>query len=139
MQINMATTEEQILSILNNSLKPNDIPLNTGLTGTEFNLIINPTLNRFEKVLVTSSGNFITIGGTIFRYQVGYTLGVKNGGVNLEINDIISSGIIVNSGFTIDIEKAIYTGGTITDFGTYNDTTKDFTGGSYNIIEFNVL
>lgn len=135
----MATTEEQILSILNNSLKPNDVPLNTGLTGTEYNLIVNDSLNRLERVLITSTGNFITIGGVIFRHQVGYTLGVQNSGVNLEINDVISDGIIMNSGFNINISEAKYTGGVITDFGTYNDTTKDFSGGSYDIIDFNVL
>ena len=129
----MATTEEQILSILNNSLNPNDVPLNTGLTGTEFNLIINPTLNRLEKVLVTSSGNFITIGGNVFRHEVGYTLGVKNNGVTLAINDIISNGIITNSGYTIEIVRAIYKGGSITDFGVYNPSDNKFTGGSYDI------
>lgn len=120
-------------------IKPKELPIRTALDGTEFNVVYADDNDRLERVLVTSSGNFITIGDTVFRRQVGYTLGVKNGGVNLEINDIISNGIIVNSGFTIDIVSAVYTGGTITDFGTYNDTTKDFSGGSYDIIEFNVL
>ena len=120
-------------------IKPKDLPVRAVLDGTEFNIVYADDNDRLERVLVTSSGNFITIGGNVFRHEVGYTLGVKNNGVTLAINDIISNGIIVNSGFTIQIVSAVYTGGNTTDFGTYNDTTKDFTGGSYNIIEFNVL
>lgn len=120
-------------------IKPKELPIRTTLTGTEFDVIYADDNDRLERVLITSTGNFITIGGVIFRHQVGYTLGVQNSGVNLEINDVISDGIIMNSGFNINISEAKYTGGVITDFGTYNDTTKDFTGGSYNIIEFKVL
>ena len=135
----MATIEEQILSILNNSLKPNDVPLSTGSIGTEYYLIVNDSLNRLERVLISSSGNFITINGTVFRFQKGFTLGVENESLSLEINDIISNGIIYINSTAIEIESAIYTGGDITNFGTYDDVNKDITGGSYNIIEMNKL
>lgn len=135
----MATTEEQILSILNNSLKPNDVPLNTGLTGTEYYLIVNDSLNRLERVLISSSGNFITINDVVFRFQKGFTLGVQNTGLDLEINDIISNGIITNSGFTIEVVRAIYKGGSISDFGTYNASNKTFTGGSYDFLVYTEL
>jgi len=135
----MATIEEQILSILNNSLKPNDVPLNSGLTGTEYYLIVNDSLNRLERVLISSSGNFITINGTVFRFQKGFTLGIQNTGLDLEINDIISKGVIYINSTAIEIESAIYTGGDRTNFGTYDDVNKDITGGSYSIIELNKL
>lgn len=135
----MATTEEQILSILNNSLKPKEIPINLGLTGTEYYLIVNDSLNQLERVLISSSSNFITINDVVFRFQKGFTLGVQNTGLDLEINDIISKGVIYIDSTAIEIESAIYTGGDRTNFGAYDDVNKDITGGSYSIIEFNKL
>lgn len=131
----MATIDEQLLTLLNNSKKPNELPLKGSLDGTEYQVIINEPLNRLERVLVSTGGNFINIDDTIFRIEKGYTIATQNTGVGLEINDIISNGVIRNNGFTIEITKAIYIGGTITDFGTYNDTTKSFTGGSYTVIK----
>lgn len=130
----MATNCEQSNSVLNNSLKPNEVPVTLSLTGTEYQLITNPTLNRVERILITAPNNFITIGNDIFRLSKGYTVGVKNTGANLEVNDTISDGNIYINSTNIYIKLAKYNGGTITDFGTYDPVSKTFTGGSYTII-----
>lgn len=136
----MPTTEEQILSILNNSVKPNEVPLRTVLDGTEFDLIINPTLNRVERILVSNPNNFITINvnsdDVIFRLVKGYTGAVQNTSVNIEINDHVSNGNIYIDSTNILIKTARYNGGDITDFGTYDNVTKTFTGGSYTVLEW---
>lgn len=134
------TTEEQILSILNNSVKPNEVPISLSLTGTEYQLIINPTLNRVERILVSNPDNFITINvnsdDVIFRLIKGYTGAVQNTGVNIEINDHVSNGNIYIGSTSILIKKAIFNGGDITDFGTYDNVNKTFTDGNYDVIEW---
>lgn len=136
----MATTCEQCGSILNNSLKPNEVPIALSLTGTEYQLITNTTLNRVERILVSNPDNFITINvnsdDVIFRLIKGYTGAVQNTGVNIEINDNVSDGNIYIDSTNILIKTAKYNGGDITDFGTYDNVTKIFTGGSYNIVEW---
>jgi hypothetical protein len=134
------TVEEQILSILNNSVKPNEVPISLSLTGTEYQLIINPTLNRVERILVSNPDNFITINvnsdDVIFRLVKGYTGAVQNTGVNIEINDHVSNGNIYIDSTNILIKTAKYNGGDITNFGTYDNVNKTFTGGSYDIVEW---
>lgn len=120
-------------------VKPNQLPVRATLSGTEYQIIYTDDNDRLERILISSSGNFITINGTVFRFQKGFTLGVKNEGLDLEINDIISKGIIYINSTAIEIESAIYTGGDRTNFGTYDDVNKDITGGSYSIIEINKL
>ena len=66
----------------------------------------------------------------------GYTLGVKNTGSNIEVNDYICDGEIYINSTNVLIEKAKYLGGVITDFGTYDNVTKEFTGGSYDVIKW---
>jgi hypothetical protein len=120
-------------------VKPNQLPVRGTLTGTEYQIIYADDNDRLERVLISSSGNFITINDVVFRFQKGFTLGVQNTGLNLEINDIISKGIVYVNSTAIEIESAIYTGGDRTNFGNYDDINKDITGGSYSIIEFNKL
>lgn len=131
---------EQILAILNNSLKPNEVPLRSSLDGTEFDLIINPALNRVERIIVSNPNNFITINvnsdNVVFRLIKGYTVSTQNTGVNIEINDTVSNGNIYIDSTNIIIKKAKYNGGNITDFGTYDNVNKTFTGGSYNVVEW---
>lgn len=136
----MATTCEQCGSILTNSLKPNDVPTRLTLDGTEYYYIVNPVLNRAEKILVSNPNNFITINvngyDVIFRWIRGYQGAVQNTGVNLQINDIISDGNIYIDSTNVLIKKARYNGGVITDFGTYDNVTKTFTGGNYTVLEW---
>lgn len=120
-------------------IKPKLIPVNTGLNGTEFNFIYNPTTERVERVLVSVSGNFITINNDVFRLIKSYTGSVKNTGVNIEQNDIISDGVIRNNNVNLIILKATYNGGDITDFGVYDAVNSEFTGGNYTVTEWNEI
>lgn len=116
-------------------LKPKLLPVTASLTGVEYNVIYNPTTEKLERHIVSSGGNFININGDVFRIIKGYTGSVKNTGVSLVANDFICDGIIRNNGVNLDIIRAKYLGGDITNFGTYNPTTGQFTGGNYNIID----
>lgn len=116
-------------------LKPKLLPVNISLSGLEYNIIYNPTTERLERYIVSSGGNFININGDVFRIIKGYTGSVKNTGVSLVVNDFICDGIIRNNGVNLDIIRAQYLGGDITNFGTYNPSTGQFTGGNYNIID----
>lgn len=135
----MATIEEQLLSYLNNAVKPSEIPVLNSLTGTEFNVIYNPSTNRIERILVSNSENFISIDGDVFRLIKSYTGSVKNTGVSIEVNDIIKDGVIRNNSVNILILNAKYTGGDITDFGTYDAVNSVFVGGNYIVTEYNEL
>lgn len=120
-------------------IKPKLIPVATTLAGTEFDIIYNPTTERIERILVSNSENFISINGDVFRLIKSYTGSVKNIGVSIEINDIIKDGVIRNNGVNILILNAKYTGGDITDFGTYDAVNSEFVGGNYIVTEYNEL
>lgn len=135
----MPTVEEQLLSYLNNAVKPSEIPVLNSLSGTEFSLIYNPSTNKIERSLVNNYSYFIDISNTVFRLIKSYTGSVKNTGINIEINDIIKDGVIRNNSVNLHILSAKYNGGDVTDFGVYNATTSAFTGGNYTITEWNEL
>ena len=96
--------------------------------------------NRVERILVSNPNNFITINvngyDVVFRWVRGYQGAVQNTGVNIEINDHVSNGNIYIDSTNILIKTAKYNGGDITDFGTYDNVTKTFTGGSYTVLEW---
>lgn len=117
-------------------VNPSLIPINVGLTGTEFNLIYNPTTGLVERVLVSNSEYFILISNTVFRLVKSYTGSIQNTGVSIEINDKIQEGVIRNNSINIEIIDAVYNGGSTTDFGTYDGLTSKFTGGSYTFNEY---
>lgn len=135
----MATTEEQILSILNNSLTGGELPLLSELTGTEFNIIYNPTTNRVERVLVESSGGTIIIDNNQFAFVKGFTGSVKNTSVTLEANDYIINGTIRNNSVNLYIDKAKYLGGDVTDMGVYSPSSSEFVGGNYVFLEYSEI
>lgn len=134
------TLSEQILTILQNSLKGGQLPINLNPDGTERDLIYNPSTDRIETKQSSVSANFITIDNTIFMLEKGYTSLVKNSnnGV-LEVNDIVSNGIILNNGSIVRISAAIYTGGATNDFGVFNASLSEFTGGSYNYLSYSQI
>ena len=116
-------------------INPEAIPIYTSIDGTKWYLIYDDVNGVIGRVLIGSnSGNFISIGQDIFSWVRGYSGLVKNTGATMIANDFIADGITIISGETIYIDKAKYNGGDITDFGAYNSTTGDFTGGSYTII-----
>lgn len=117
-------------------IKPNELPVRVLLDGTEYEILYVSSNQRLERKIKTTSSNFITISNDVFRLVKGYTGSVKNTGVNIETNDLICDAVIRNNGFNIYISSAIYTGGDITNFGTYNQVLGEFTGGNYTIINF---
>lgn len=118
---------------------PKLIPVRTTLNGTEEQLFYVPSEGEVQRSIISLTPNFITIDNVVFRFIKGVTVSTKNPGSGLEINDIISDGVIINNGSNVLIIYAIFTGGSSTDFGTYNSTTKEFTGGSYNFIQYKEL
>ena len=95
--------------------------------------------NGSQWVLLQIDNNFITISNDVFRWTKGYTLGVKNTSSSIESNDTISEGNIYINGTNIYIHLAVYNSGSITDFGTYDNVTQTFTGGSYDVLEWREL
>lgn len=117
-------------------IKPKLIPVNIDPSGaTLYSLVYNTSTERIERILLTNTGNFITIDGYIFRIVKGYTGSVKNTSVSLEPNDYITDGIIRNNNVNVNIVIAKYTGGDITNFGVYDPNNGVFTGGNYEVKE----
>ena len=142
-QTNIVNAVNEVLGSIGNTFTihsgsddPNVIPPSTYSIGDWY--ILGGTLlyqyNGYNWILLKTDNNFITIGNDVFRFSKGYTLGVKNTGLGLEVNDTISDGNIYINSTNIWIGLAVYTGGVITDYGTYDAVNKTFTGGSYNII-----
>lgn len=132
----MATTEEKILSYLNNSKEGSELGVLVKPTGTEFYIVYNPATGKLERLLISSGGNFITINDTVFRFIKGYTGSVKNTGINIQANDFIVNAVIRSNGKNLFIEKAKFLGGDSTNFGTYNTTTYEFDGSDYQFLNY---
>lgn len=132
----MATTEEKILSYLNNSKEGDELPVLVSPDGTQFYVVYNPTTDRLERFLISSGGNFITINNTVFRFIKGYTGSVKNTGINIQANDVIVNAVIRSNGKNIFIEKAKFLGGDSTNFGVYNTTSYEFDGSDYQFLNY---
>ena len=132
----MATTEERILSYLNNSREGDELPVLVNPSGTEFNIVYNPSTDRLERILISTGGNFITINDTIFRFIKGYNGSVKNTGVNLQVNDFIANAVIRSNGVNLFISSAKFLGGDLNNFGTYNQSSGEFDGSDYQFLEY---
>tara|TARA_R110002051_G_C8769409_1_gene503346 strand:+ start:24174 stop:24581 length:408 start_codon:yes stop_codon:yes gene_type:complete len=132
----MATTEERILSYLNNSREGDELPVLVNPSGTEFNIVYNPSTDRLERILISTGGNFITINDTIFRFIKGYNGSVKNTGVNLQVNDFIANAVIRSNGYNLFISNAKFLGGNLNNFGTYNPSSGEFDGSDYQFLEY---
>lgn len=140
----MATTQEEILTILNNSQTPPQLTVTSSVSSDDL-IVVWSTANQelqqttANNLNLTNSSNFISIGNDIFRHIKGYTGATKNSTGSLEANDVIGNGVIRNNNVNLLIVSAVYNGGTITDFGTYNSATGDFTGGSYTVLNWQEL
>jgi len=116
-------------------INPETLTVYTEVDGTKWDLIYDDTNGIIGRVLVGSSrGNFIVIGQDVFSWVRGYQGAIKNTGSTMLSNDFIADGITIIDSIPIYIDKAKYNGGNITDFGTYDPVTGDFTGGNYTII-----
>ena len=122
-------------NIILNSIPPKDIPIRPTLNGTEWGVFYVDSSGKLERSLTPSLGNFITINGNVFRLIKGYTGAVLNTGLGQEVNDFLTDGVVLVSGSIIRVYDAQYIGGSITDFGTYDNVTKKFTGGSYLVFQ----
>ena len=139
----MAVTE-QIQNIILNSKQGDELPVATVVQASDLLLIWSNANDRLERInsnlLIQNVGNdFITIGNDRFRRMKGYTGTTKNTGSGLEANDGIGDAIILNGTTRIHIGLAIFNGGDNTNFGTYNPSTGDFTGGDYTFLQYEPL
>lgn len=132
----MATTEEKILSYLNDSKEGDELGVLVNPDGTQFYIVYNPATDKLERLLISSGGNFTTINNTVFRFIKGYTGSVKNTGVTLQANDIISDAVIRLNGTNILVSYAKFLGGNVANFGTYNSSTGEFSGADYQFLEY---
>lgn len=113
---------EKILSILNNSQLPENVPIKVNIDGTEYAYIHNTTNDKVEKVLLNTliqaqgSGEWVTFTGTRVGGDLFLTLGdydSSNNGTKIEIDDdgeevniysnggvnIIGSPLVAQNGF----------------------------------------
>lgn len=132
---------EEVIQIVLNSQTPPELPVASSIGNSDIVVFWSVTNSQLEQTTANNlnlagSGNFITIDNNIFRLIKGFTGATKNTQGTLETNDIISNAVIRNNNVTLLIKSARYNGGTNTDFGTYNPTTGEFTGGSYTVLDF---
>lgn len=132
---------EEVIQIVLNSQTPPELPVAPNIANNDIITFWSISNGQLEQTTANNlnlagSGNFITIDNNIFRLIKGYTGTVKNTQGTLETNDIIANAVIRNNNVNLLIKSARYNGGTSTDFGTYNPTTGEFTGGSYTVLDY---
>ena len=131
----MATPTEILITWLNNSKEGSALPLLLNPTNLQFPLIYNSVTDRVEKMNI-SIPRTIVINGIEWGWIKGYTGSVLNTGSDLEPNDFIINSVIRNNNVNLFIDKAKYTGGNRTVFGTYSNATGDFTGANYEFLGY---
>ena len=141
------TTEEQILSILNNAIKGGDLPLKITFDGTDYLLIYNSVTSRLEKIISANlatqaeldnyllltggeiSGNFSVIGTTDLEGDVYIESGLEVNGDFLGGNSLLTGNSIIGNagdnniaGSKLTVNKTSVTG---TEVGAFFDLDRD--------------